>query len=177
MTKTKFQFNCAEFSLISNKLTMSDCCISQWIVLPVLWTLVSWSVDLLIKWPGKVLIFRGKSIIILCSPLLWLYKVSGGVGFKPRSPSQWVCSVARCSAVVPLFRWGEASTQEWVHSFFPQHYIALAVSAGLSACATVIFMFLALTVLNFQFTVLTGNQPLSTLQALIKTINEHYLIP
>lgn len=157
---------------------MSDCWISQWIVLPVLWTLVSWSVvDLLIKWPGQVLMFPFKSIIILCSPLLWLYKVSGGVGFKPWSPSQWVCSGANCSAVVPLFRWGEASTKEWVHSFFPQHYIALAVSAGLSACATVIFMFLALAVYNFQFTVLTGNQPLSTFQALIKIINEHNLIP
>lgn len=121
--------------------------------------------------------FRGGDIVILRSPLLCLEYVSGGVGFKPRSLSQGVRWVATRSAVVPLLRWSEASAQKRVHSFFPQHDIGLALRAGLSACATVIFMLFTLTVYDFQFTVLAGDQPLSTIGALIKTINEHNLIP
>lgn len=116
--------------------------------------------------------FAGNSVIILRRPLLGLHKVSGGVGFKPRPPGQRVCSAAGCSAVVPLFGWSEAPTQEWVHGFFPQHDVALAVGAGLSARAAVILVFLALAGLNFQFTVLTGNQPVGTVHALMKTRDE-----
>lgn len=157
---------------------MSDCCASQRTVLPVFWALVSWSVvDLLIDRPGEVLLVGGADIVILCSPLLRLQKVAGGMGFKPRPLTRRIRRVAACSAVVPLFRWSEASAQEWVHSLFPQHHVALAVSAGLRACATVIFMFPALTVYDFQFTVLTGDQPLGTFWALTKTIHEYNFIP
>lgn len=54
-----------------------------------------------------------------------------------------------------------------MHSFFPKHNIALAVWAGLRACAAVILMFFGLTVNNLQFTVLAGDQPLRTLGALV----------
>lgn len=163
---------------IYSKLTMSDCCVSQRTVLPVFWALVSWSVvDLLIDRPGEVLLVGGADIVILCSPLLCLQKVAGGMGFKPRPLTQRVRQAAACSAVVPLFRGSEAPAQEWVHSLFPQHYVALAVIAGLRACAAVIFMFPALTVYDFQFTVLTGYQPLGTLWALTKTTHSQNLMP
>lgn len=54
-----------------------------------------------------------------------------------------------------------------MHSLFPQHYIALAVCAGFSACAAIILMLFGLTENNLQFAVLARDQPLRTFRALV----------
>lgn len=56
-----------------------------------------------------------------------------------------------------------------MHSLFPQHYVALAVHAGLSARAAIILVFFGLTENNLQFTELARDQPLRTLRALVNS--------